>query len=115
MSRPFQPSPGYRLFLLRLVQARADRGFTREELADALGLTSEQVRAFEAGEERLDFAETRTWCMALDVPFTAFVLQVESDMDANLTHDERVGTNLGDQSDAAPEAAPGAGTEGGAR
>lgn len=98
MSHPFQPSPGYRLFLLRLVQARADRGFTREELADALGLTPEQVRAYEAGEVQLDFAETRTWCLALDVPFTEFVLQLERDMDAKLTRDERVGANL-EQSD----------------
>jgi hypothetical protein len=43
MSRPIQPSPGYQLFLMRLVQSRADRGFTREELADALCLTPEQV------------------------------------------------------------------------
>jgi hypothetical protein len=85
MSRPFQPSPGYQLFLLRLVQARVDRGFTREELADALGLTPEQVRAYEAGEVQLDFAETRVWCLVWMCPSPSSFSNSSRDMDDKLT------------------------------
>jgi transcriptional regulator with XRE-family HTH domain len=87
MSR-FTPSPGYRLFLTRLVEARTSRDLTIEQLADRLGLPATLIAAYEAGEKPLDFVQTRTWCLALDVDFTDFVLQVGQDMEANLAQDE---------------------------
>jgi transcriptional regulator with XRE-family HTH domain len=97
MSR-FTPSPGYRLFLTRLVEARTSRNLTIEQLADRLGLPATLITAYEAGEKPLDFVQTRTWCLALDVDFTDFVLKVGQDMEANLAQDEIIA----DQSSARP-------------
>ena len=87
MSR-FKPTPTYRLFLNRLVEARTERGISIPELADRLALPIAEVAAFENGEKPLDFVQTHAWCRALGVPFTEFVLKVGEDIEALLSQNE---------------------------
>jgi transcriptional regulator with XRE-family HTH domain len=65
MSRTFTPSPAYRLFLFKLVEARIARGHSLEQFAETTGLTTQQVVAFEAGTHPLSFIDVRVWLLAL--------------------------------------------------
>jgi transcriptional regulator with XRE-family HTH domain len=64
------PSTAYRAFLANLIRTREERGFSIEHLAQLIGLTPEELRAFEAGEKQLGLHDARKWLIALDLPFT---------------------------------------------
>jgi transcriptional regulator with XRE-family HTH domain len=88
--RPFTPSPAYRLFLTRLIETRENRGFSQERLGEYLGLTQDQIQAFESGDHPLGFIDVRNWLLALDMPFVEFTTQMEEVLDSTLTHDETI-------------------------
>jgi hypothetical protein len=98
MNRTFTPSPAYRLFLAKLVEAHIDRGHSIEHLAEITGLTTQQVVAFEAGTHPLSFIDVRTWMLALDVPFVTFAKELDDLLDSTLTADESI-TFPGDADD----------------
>ena len=82
--RPFTPTPAYRIFLERLVQAREECGLTQDELAAKLDLSPAQIAAFEAGEAPLGFMDVRAWLLALGVPFTHFTQGLDDRLRAEL-------------------------------
>ena len=84
MSRRFQPTPAYRIFLDLLVKERTDRGVTQEELATRLALSPAQIAAFELGHKQIDFVQTREWCQALGVTFLDFMIQLDREITAQL-------------------------------
>jgi transcriptional regulator with XRE-family HTH domain len=90
MSRTFNPTPAYRLFLKSLIQTRIDRGFSVEQLAELIALTPAQVASFEAGEHPLGFIDVRNWLLALDMTFTQFTQQMEEVLDTTLEQDESI-------------------------
>jgi transcriptional regulator with XRE-family HTH domain len=90
MSRTFTPSPAYRIFLSKLVEARVARGYSLEQLSEILGLTTQQIAAFEAGAHPLTFIDVRTWMLALDVPFVTFAKELDDLLDSTLTADESI-------------------------
>ncbi|RYG66928.1 XRE family transcriptional regulator [bacterium] len=91
MSQPFTPTPAYHVFLQKLVQTRLDRGFSTAELSEYLGLSTQQIEAYEAGAKPLGFIEVRTWLLALDMPFVVFAATLDDELDSTLLRDERVG------------------------
>jgi transcriptional regulator with XRE-family HTH domain len=99
MSRRFQPTASYRIFLNLLIQERTDRNVTQEQLAARLDLSSAQIEKFELGHKQIDFVQTREWCQALGVTFLDFMIQLDREITAQL-----LDTN-----------APGADAEGGAK
>lgn len=84
MSRRFQPTSAYRLFLLHLIQARRDAGVSTEELATRLELSPAQIAAFELGHKQIDFVQTREWCVALGVSFLDFMVNLDREITAQL-------------------------------
>jgi transcriptional regulator with XRE-family HTH domain len=90
MSRTFRPTPAYHLFLKSLIQTRIDRGYSLEQLAELISLTSAQVASFEAGEHPLGFIDVRNWLLALDMPFAQFTQQMDNALDSTLTADESI-------------------------
>lgn len=78
-------SRGYQVFLDLLKEARQTAGLTQIDLAERLGVTQSFVSKCERGERRLDLLEIRTWCLAMDLPFVAFV----QDLDARLPRESR--------------------------
>ena len=84
MSRRFQPTPSYQIFLNLLIQARTDRGVTQEELATRLELSPAQIEKFELGHKQIDFVQTREWCQALGVTFLDFMIQLDREITAQL-------------------------------
>lgn len=83
-------TPGYQIFLARLVQARYDRGLTIPELADRLGLPVPLVEKYENGELPLDVLQTRSWVSALDVPIVAFTQALDDELASTLDRDEAI-------------------------
>lgn len=90
MSRTFTPGPAYRVFLAKLVEARIARGHSLEQLSEIIGLTPQQIAAFEAGAVPLTFTEVRNWLLALDVPLVSFARELEDALDSTLTTDEGI-------------------------
>ncbi len=88
--RSFTPSPGYKLFLSKLVQTREDRGFSIGQLAEIIGLTPIQVAAFESGAVPLGFIDVRHWLLALDMPFVQFTQEMDELLDSTLETDEGI-------------------------
>ncbi len=86
----FTPGPAYRLFLAKLVQARIARGHSVEQLADIIGLTPQQIAAFESGAAPLTFIDVRHWLLALDVPWVQFTREMDELLDTTLETDEGI-------------------------
>jgi transcriptional regulator with XRE-family HTH domain len=85
MSRRFQPTPSYRIFLDLLVKERTDRSFSQEELATRLDLSPAQIEKFELGHKQIDFVQTREWCQALGVTFLDFMVNLDREITAQLS------------------------------
>ena len=68
----------YRIFLSVLRQTREGKGMTQTELAGKLGLTQSTVSKCERGERRLDLAELRFFCEAMEASLSDFVAQYEN-------------------------------------
>lgn len=66
-------SDDYAVFLRLLREARIDAGVTQAELGARLKQTQSFVSKCERGERRLDIAEVRAICLALDIPLSVFV------------------------------------------
>ncbi|RYD69271.1 MAG: XRE family transcriptional regulator, partial [Verrucomicrobiaceae bacterium] len=92
----FRPTASYTVFLRHLVRVRIDSGTSPTELAKRLEIPVETVREIEAGKTPLDFVQTRAWCLAIGIDFTAFVLQVGKDIEANFAGAEQQSTELSD-------------------
>lgn len=92
MSRSFAftPGPAYRVFLSKLVEARIARGHSVEQLADIIGLTTQQIAAFEAGSVPLTFIDVRNWLLALDMPLVSFARELDDALDSTLETDEGI-------------------------
>jgi transcriptional regulator with XRE-family HTH domain len=67
----------YALFIEHLKEVRMKAGLTQAQLAERLGETQSFVSKCERGERRLDVVEVRAFCLALGVPFPAFVAQLD--------------------------------------
>jgi transcriptional regulator with XRE-family HTH domain len=72
----------YAVFLVELRRARKSAGVTQIELAKRLKQTQTFISKCERGERRLDFAETRDFCMALQVDFGRFASLVDAAISA---------------------------------
>jgi transcriptional regulator with XRE-family HTH domain len=94
VSRRFQPTPAYRLFLQLLVKERTDRGVTQEELATRLELSPAQIEKFEVGHKQIDFVQTRQWCQALGVTFLDFMIQLDREITAQLSDTNAPGADF---------------------
>jgi transcriptional regulator with XRE-family HTH domain len=70
-------SNDYAVLLDELRSARKRAELTQGELAANLKTTQSLVSKCERGERRLDVVELRSWCKALGVPFSAFLLRFE--------------------------------------
>jgi len=64
--------------LAQLRAARENAGLTQYDLAQRLGRSQSYVGKCELGERRLDLVQLRDFCLALGVPFLAFVQQFEA-------------------------------------
>ena len=73
----------YRVFLVRLRQAREEAGLSQEGLAKRLGDTQSFISKVERGERRLDVVELRAFCRALKIPFPDFVTKLHRALSAN--------------------------------
>ncbi len=89
MSRRFQPTASYQIFLDLLVKERTDRNVSQEELATRLGLSPAQAAAFELGHKQLDFVQTRQWCQALGASFLDFMVNLDREITAQLPTDSQ--------------------------
>lgn len=65
------------VFLRLLREARENLGISQAQLAERLQVTQSFVSKCERGERRLDVVELRAWCIALGVPFPAFVAEFD--------------------------------------
>lgn len=64
--------------LLKLLIATRERvGMTQLQVAEALDETQSFVSKCERGERRLDVAELRMWCWALDTPFGTLMQELD--------------------------------------
>ncbi len=72
-----QLSRDYRLFLGQLRQARLKAGLTQKDLAERLNITQSALSKIERGERRIDIVELRALCIAIGMPFLAFVRQFD--------------------------------------
>lgn len=63
----------YKIFQQQLRLAREQRGISQNELARRLRTTQGYVSKCESGDLRLDIAQVRVFCEALEIPFLAFM------------------------------------------
>ena len=66
-------SQTYAIFLKHLRETREKAGITQEELAERLGETQSFVSKCERGERRIDIAELREFCIAIDTTLEKFI------------------------------------------
>lgn len=66
-------SQTYAIFLDHLRETREKAGITQEELAERLGETQSFVSKCERGERRIDIAELREFCIAIDTTLEKFI------------------------------------------
>ena len=66
-------SQSYAIFLELLRVTREKAGITQEELAKQLGETQSFVSKCERGERRIDIAELREFCIAIDTTLEKFI------------------------------------------
>ncbi|MCL1824697.1 MAG: helix-turn-helix domain-containing protein [Betaproteobacteria bacterium] len=62
----------------KLREMRMRSGFTQVQLAQHLGKPQSYVSKVETGERRLDFLETRDYCLACKQDFISFVKTMET-------------------------------------
>lgn len=67
----------YRQLLIQLRNAREESGLTQSDVAERLGQTQSFVSKIERGERRLDVIELRAFCLAIGIPFTDFVAELD--------------------------------------
>ncbi|MBF3450554.1 helix-turn-helix domain-containing protein [Burkholderia pseudomallei] len=67
----------YAQFAKLLRAAREEAGFTQEEVAARLKTTQTFISKCERGERRLDVIELCSWCEALGIPASQFVVKLE--------------------------------------
>jgi transcriptional regulator with XRE-family HTH domain len=70
-------SAQYATFLKTFREARRRKGITQVDLAEKVGETQSFISKCERGERRIDLVELRTFCAAMDIPLTEFVLQFQ--------------------------------------
>lgn len=73
-------SKGYKLLVQRLREARQAAGVSQVELASRLATTQVFISKCEQGGRRLDALELRAWCQALELPFTTFLSDLETEL-----------------------------------
>ena len=66
-------SKAYAIFLDCLRKTREQAGITQLELAERLGETQSFVSKCERGERRLDVAELKEFCEAMDTTLSKFI------------------------------------------
>lgn len=66
-------SQTYAIFLEHLRETREKADITQEELAERLGETQSFVSKCERGERRIDIAELREFCIAIDTTLEKFI------------------------------------------
>jgi len=60
-----------------LRELRVERGWSQQQLADALGVPQPIVSNIETGERRVDLLELRQICVLLEVSLTTFLEKLE--------------------------------------
>ena len=70
-------SPEYTRFLSLLRRAREDQGITQAALARLLDRDQTYVSKCESGERRVDIVELMHFCIAIGIPFSKFVKELE--------------------------------------
>lgn len=70
-------SQTYGVFLDHLRETREKANITQEKLAERLGETQSFVSKCERGERRIDVAELREFCIAIDTTLEKFIKQYE--------------------------------------
>jgi transcriptional regulator with XRE-family HTH domain len=63
----------YAIFLEHLRDTREKLGITQEVLAERLGESQSFISKCERGERRLDVAELREFCIAMDLSLDKFI------------------------------------------
>lgn len=66
-------SQTYAIFLEHLRETREKAGITQAQLAERLGETQSFVSKCERGERRIDIAELREFCLAIDTTLEKFI------------------------------------------
>lgn len=72
--------PDYAVFTDLLRTIREEAGVTQVELAVRLGIEQSTISKIERQERRVDVAELRRICMALDISLVEFVSRLEHAM-----------------------------------
>ena len=70
-------SQTYGIFLDHLRETREKANITQAKLAERLGETQSFVSKCERGERRIDVAELREFCLAIDTTLEIFIKQYE--------------------------------------
>lgn len=70
-------SQTYGVFLDHLRETREKANITQAKLAERLGETQSFVSKCERGERRIDVAELREFCLAIDTTLEKFIQQYE--------------------------------------
>lgn len=71
----------------RIMSARKKRGFTQQELGDAVNLSGDMISLIEKGNRALKAVELLTFAHALDVPETYFISGLENNEHINTAAD----------------------------
>ena len=72
----------YAIFLRELRSARKRAGISQAEVAERVGETQSFVSKCERGERRIDVVELRAFCAAINIPFAAFVRDLDAVLSA---------------------------------
>jgi len=67
----------YAIFLTHLREMREKAGITQDEIAERLGESQSFISKCERGERRIDVAELREFCLAIDTTLDKFIKQFE--------------------------------------
>lgn len=68
-----QHSAEYKAFLVKLIEARKQRGLTQRDVAKALGVPQSQVSRMETGERSVNAVELRHFATLYRRPLNYFV------------------------------------------
>lgn len=63
----------------RLAATRVSRGMTREEVAQKMHISEEQLRCFESDEEELTFEQGRMFCSLYEVTMNFLLAGIRDD------------------------------------
>jgi len=72
--------PENRTFLATLRAIRKRAGLTQSELGERLGRTQNYVTAAERGVVRLDWLQTRDWCLACSANLVIWATEIELEL-----------------------------------